>query len=116
MPTLSERSKPGMLMYQTAKNLVLRAAPGTKFMKDWATTVTREEYLAEYYDKIIQNAINARAGVEFKGRKFDQDYEVNCRRDQRLLGDIKNRIRVYRFNTAEVRARFSDRLSDRSKD
>ena len=36
------------------------------FKVDWATTRTKEEFLAEYYDKIIQNAINPRGGIRVK--------------------------------------------------
>lgn len=116
MPTLSERSKPGMLKYQTAVARAKAAAPGTVFKKDWCTEVTREEFLAEYRDQIIQNAINARGGLVFKGRKFEPDYQVNLVRDKHLLADIKNRIRVYQFNTKEVRERFSHLLADRNED
>lgn len=117
MPTLAERSKPGMLKYQTAVKRVKEAKPGTVFKLDWHTTRTKEEFLAEYYDRIINNAINARGGIEFKGRKFDDDYQVNLRRDKQLLEQIRNtRIRVYQFNTPEIKARFGHLLASREDD
>ncbi len=115
--TLAERSKPGMQKYQAAVARVKAAPAGTKFKVDWATTRTKEEFLAEYYDKIIQNAINARGGIEFKGRKFDPDYQTNLRRDQQALETIRTtRIRVYQFNTPEIKKRFGYLLANRNED
>jgi hypothetical protein len=111
MPSLAERSKPGMQKYQAAVKRAKDSKPGTVFKLDWHTTRTREEFLTEYYDKILNNAINARGGIEFKGRKFDPDYQVSLIRDKHRLEDIKNRICVYQFETKEVESRFSDRLA-----
>ena len=113
MPTLSERSKPGMQKWQGAKQRVLAAKPGTSFKVDWHTQWTKEEFFQEYYE-VLDKAINARAGVAFKGRKFDSDYQTNLLRDKQAIENrLQHRIIVRQFNTPEVTKRFSHLLTTR---
>lgn len=110
-PSLAERSKAGMKMWQEAKKRVAAAPQGTEFKVDWCTSWSASEFQAEY-GKILDQAINARAGVQFKGRKFDPDYQIKLIRDKNRLQDIHRRIRVYQFESDEDKSRFSHLLAD----
>jgi hypothetical protein len=47
-----------------------------------------------------------------KGRKWQSEYFWQCKRDQRLLQDNATQRRIiYRFETAECRVRFADRVT-----
>lgn len=48
-------------------------------------------------------------------RKMSSDYETRSRRDKYRLRDISRRIRVYQFETEEVRRRFGHLLSDQTE-
>jgi hypothetical protein len=61
---------------------------------------------------LIQMAINRKAGIPDQfGKRDDIDYVGKLRRDQIALQNIRRRIRVYQFETKEVRSRFSHLLS-----
>jgi hypothetical protein len=60
---------------------------------------------------LIDVAINRKAGVECKERCCDPLTWIGWRRDQQRLQDIHRRIRVYQFETEEVKTRFSHLLS-----
>ena len=65
---------------------------------------------------LVNVAINRKAGIpDSFGLRDTPDYRASLRRDQNRLKDIAIRIRVYQFETAEVRDRFSGRLSDRNE-
>lgn len=63
--------------------------------------------------KALHNRINHRGHLTPRGKKDSTDYYWSMKRDQHRLQDIYNiRLRVYQFETSEVRARFSHLLSD----
>ena len=72
-------------------------------------TMGREE-ARRRLDSMIHTAINWKAGIILP-RKASCDYQIPWRRDQQRLADIHRRIRVYQFESQEVKARFSDRLA-----
>lgn len=62
---------------------------------------------------LVQMAINRKAGIpDRRGRKDDPDYQIKLYRDQQRLKDIARNIRVYQFETREVKKRFSHLLSN----
>jgi len=60
---------------------------------------------------LIDIAINRKAGIECKDRCCDPLIWVGWLRDRQRLRDFHKRIRVYQFETEEVRKRFSHLLS-----
>jgi hypothetical protein len=61
---------------------------------------------------LVNVAINRKAGIsDVACRKQDPDYQARLRRDAWRLRDIARRVRVYQFETPEVRDRFSHLLS-----
>jgi hypothetical protein len=64
---------------------------------------------------LIDMAINRKAGIpDVPSRKHESDYQIRIFRDMRALHDrINRRVRVYQFETAEVRKRFQHLLVSR---
>ena len=60
---------------------------------------------------LIDVAINRKSGVECQQRCCDPLTWIGWRRDQQRLQGIHRRIRVYQFETEEVKTRFSHLLS-----
>ena len=74
------------------------------------------QFLAGMHDRINQAipwTLRGRGSVRVAtpGGKHCKDYQASLRRDQRRLVDIANRIRVYQFETDEVRHRFGHLLA-----
>lgn len=87
--------------------------PGRSGREAWrGETMTRAEAQRQLTD-LIDVAINRKAGVpDVIGRRDESSHLISLRRDQRRLEDIRRiRLRVYQFETAEVRARFSHLLA-----
>jgi hypothetical protein len=55
--------------------------------------------------------IDNKAGIEQVGRKHSDQYQTGLKRDAYRLLDIRNRIRVYQFETPEVTRRFGHLLA-----
>jgi hypothetical protein len=65
---------------------------------------------------LVDMAINRKAGrADVPGRKWESDWQAKIWRDCCRVRDIARRVRVYQFETEEVRKRFSHLLSDRSE-
>jgi hypothetical protein len=60
---------------------------------------------------LIDIAINRKAGIECKDRCCDPLIWVGWLRDRQRLREIGRRIRIYQFETEEVKKRFSHLLS-----
>lgn len=60
--------------------------------------------------KMIHVAINRKAGVP-QSRKWSYEYQIGVYRDQQRLRDIGSRVRVYQFETADMRRRFGHLLA-----
>lgn len=61
---------------------------------------------------LIDVAINRRAGLPDRpSRNWHEDQQWRWRRDQQRLLDIRRRVRVYQFETREVRRRFGHLLA-----
>ena len=77
---------------------------------DWTRRKLTKEQARRHLDRLIDVAINRKAGIP------DETYAeceqmTHWRRDQQRLRDIGQRIRVYQFETVEVRQRFGHLLS-----
>ena len=79
-----------------------------------AKRMTRED-AAERLGFLVNVAINRKAGIpDVPGRKHETDYQTRLARDCRAVRDIvTRRLRVYQFETAEVRERFGHLLARR---
>jgi hypothetical protein len=55
--------------------------------------------------------IDNKAGIEQFGRKHSDQYQMGLKRDAYRLRDIRNRIRVYQFETPELTRRFGHLLA-----
>ena len=55
--------------------------------------------------------IDNKAGIEQVGRKHSDQYQTGLMRDGYRLRDIRNRIRVYQFETPELTRRFGHLLA-----
>jgi hypothetical protein len=55
--------------------------------------------------------IDDKAGIEHSGRKHSDQYQTGLMRDAYRLRDIRNRIRVYQFETPELTRRFGHLLA-----
>jgi hypothetical protein len=66
---------------------------------------------------LLHVAINRKAGIpDIACRKQESDYQIAIARDCRRVHDkIRHRVRVYQFETAEIRARFGHLLSSRDE-
>ena len=63
---------------------------------------------------LVHAAINRKAGIpDVACRKQDPDYQTRLCLDAGRLRDIRRRIRVYQFETEDVRRRFAHLLSRR---
>jgi hypothetical protein len=63
---------------------------------------------------LIDVAVNRKAGIPDEPfPKCAADYQVRLRGDQSRLQDVARRVRVYQFETAEVRRRFGHFLASR---
>jgi hypothetical protein len=61
---------------------------------------------------MINVAINRKAGSpDEPSKKWGDSYQAQCRRDQEALRKLHHGIRVYQFDTREVRRRFGHLLS-----
>jgi hypothetical protein len=96
------------------KSAIIKAQQGIKIRMDWACVGLDEAGLRKAFVSALFNRIDTKAGVKRVGRKFDPMYQTGLMRDARALRDIKRRIRVYQFETPEIRARFSHLLSSRN--
>lgn len=64
--------------------------------------------------RALDRRINERGGLDQTGRKWDERYQVGLERDARALRDrLMRRVRVYQFETPELRERFGHLLADR---
>ncbi len=77
---------------------------------DWTRRKLTKQEARRHLDRLIDVAINRKAGIP------DETYAeceqmTHWRRDQQRLRDIGQRIRVYQFETVEVRQRFGHLLS-----
>ena len=73
--------------------------------------VWTKQKCAQYLRDWVNTAINRKASVPPRGRKDSCEYQLDLYRDKQLLNSISHRIRVYQFNTPEVRQRFAHKLS-----
>lgn len=84
-----------------------------KHPTQWGFYMTKDEARREL-SMLIDVAINRRAGIPDRvGRKQEPDYLIRLRRDRNALLDIHRRIRVYQFETKEIRQRFGHLLASR---
>lgn len=93
-------------------------AAGTPVMTTWSGCPHRtpESFRAEFV-AAVERRINDRAGGLPRGRKWDGDYAAAMRRDAGRIADRRERrVRIYQFETAEVRRRCAHLLSDRRED
>lgn len=100
--------------YVKAWRAAKASAPGTEFKSSlcgfWPET--RETILRQFAEG-LHGRIN-RHLPEIPGRKASGDYQMRLRRDCRAVRDrVTRRVRVYQFETKEVRARFSHLLASR---
>jgi len=89
-----------------------KAHPRGTVLLNWCTDLHREEWAAAFTKAMLQR-INAKGGEPaWRGRRDTPEHQVKLIRDQKRLFDILNfGIRVYSFETPEVRKRFSHLLS-----
>jgi hypothetical protein len=86
--------------------------------RDGASRLNKEQ-AKQKLNWLVHVAINRKAGIPDEpinhrggpARRGTSDYDSKLRRDFRRLQDIRRRIRVYQFETTEVRQRFGDRLA-----
>jgi hypothetical protein len=65
---------------------------------------------------LLEVAINRRGGIpDERGRKQASEYRLRLYRDSQRLKNIARRIRVYQFETKDVRQRFAHLLSSREE-
>jgi hypothetical protein len=93
-------------------NAIYKNNPESPVILDRYDGETTAKEAREKFIKAMHNRINSRGNDSKRGKKDDYDYLMNLRRDFYKLKDIHNRIRVYQFNTQEVRSRFSHLLSN----
>lgn len=87
-------------------------AGGTVCTSWGGRSLDRDAWRAEFLD-VLNHRINLKGRTLGDGRKWGLDYKWACVRDQDKLRRIHTqRLRVYQFETAEVRKRFSHRLAD----
>lgn len=85
-------------------------ADGMTIKLSWhGDSLDAEGYKKEFI-KALNERINLKVGT-IKTKKWDNDYQVRLKRDQRRLEDIKNRIRVYQFETCIVSGKFGHLLT-----
>jgi len=78
---------------------------------DWGTFQPARIVKADFY-KALLNRINSRGGIVERGRKFSQIYQASLYRDcQNVRAILTMHLRVYQFETKEVRQRFSHLLA-----
>lgn len=89
----------------------------TQFEIEWGYYVTIGQYRL-MWNRQFHNAINLKSGLMSQKEIDDyQDEYIRMIRDQRNLHSIlRIRLRVYQFETKEVRKRYSHLLADRSDD
>jgi hypothetical protein len=63
---------------------------------------------------MVNRAINRKAGVpDARGRKQESDYQWALRRDANRVEDrLRRRVRIYQFETKDVRGRLGHLLSE----
>jgi len=80
----------------------------------WGFPLTAEQFRLDTL-KALHRRINLKAGIPADGgagRKFESDYQISMRRDRDHVHDrMTRRIRVYQFETPEIRRRFGHLLS-----
>jgi hypothetical protein len=75
--------------------------------------LTKDE-ARRYLHFLLDVAVNRKAGIPDEPfPKCAADYQVRLRRDQSRLRDVARRVRVYQFETSEVRRRFGHLLASR---
>lgn len=86
-------------------------AEGRRVRLSWAgRSLDAEGWRAEFR-RALHRRINAKTAAP-TGRKHDPDYQIRLVRDaQRVQNRVRGRVRIYQFETPEVRARFSHLLS-----
>jgi hypothetical protein len=88
------------------------------FNELWSNGYNDAHYWRMNFLQAVNNRIMTR-GQDWKprGKKDNQEYFCDLRRDKHAIEDkINRRIRIYQFNTSEVRNRFGHLLSDRNED
>jgi hypothetical protein len=100
-------------------------AGGQVSIRRWDDPIGLDEFRRKFCEA-LNNRINLKGGRDLRNvlnhrgrraRKFDQDYETGFYRDQRRVRDIiLTRLRVYQFETREVRARFGHLLATHEED
>jgi hypothetical protein len=100
-------------------------AGGRVRLHRWDEPIGLDEFRREFR-RALNKRINLKGGRDLRSvlnhngrraRKFDQDYETSFYRDQRRVRDIiLTRLRVYQFETREVRARFGHLLASHEED
>ena len=107
---------PHVSNYVQAWKLAIRLAQegysGQVLMDRDASPITahqaRQEFLAA-----LNARINSRGGVVLAGKKDCRNYRGSMTRDMHRVRDkVNQRVRVYQFETSEVRRRFSRLLDD----
>lgn len=93
----------------------LKALPPDSCSKGFGHHPERADYILSRLRFGMHDRINRHVPDFGVGRKWGDDYQTHLYRDSRRLRDIANRIRVYQFESAEARARFSHLLADRSE-
>lgn len=76
----------------------------------WHTTYSEQEFNRQF-TLALHRRINLKGGLSEQGRKYDADYQTGLMRDARRLEDIRRRVRVYQFETPQLRQRFSHLLA-----
>ncbi|TAK06521.1 MAG: hypothetical protein EPO39_08710 [Candidatus Manganitrophaceae bacterium] len=61
----------------------------------------------------LDRRITKYGGLDGRGRKFDPDWQLWMRRDRHRLEDIRKRVRVYQFETKEMRRWYGHLLAHR---
>ncbi len=83
---------------------------GGTIKMNWAGPVLNLFEFREEFVSALHRRINLKAGISDDAGYSDK--VMRWRRDQRRLQDINNRIRVYQFETPEVRGRFGHLLAN----
>lgn len=107
---LSQLPAPGA--YASSWQRVFRAQPGTRFNAGWPRGVISREDALRDFREALDRRISARGNLHRTGRKFDESFQIDLRRDAAdLHARITQRVRVYRFRCKDMNKRFAHLLA-----
>ena len=91
----------------------LKANPNARYQTSWTCRGLDLTQFRKWFMDALERRINAKGGLWQIGKKYEPEYQIAMWRDCQRLKSIACRIRVYQFETAEVRHRFGHLLSSK---